>query len=211
MNGKLTHIFSFRFKDVDFRNSDSWEQPVKNTMILAAFFGAFLIFFLLFNVGEYDALTTSQQQEITLKQALLQKIPKVMLLTAQKKQLSQLNTLIKQYSQALPQAEQLGTLLDDLNLAATNNGLDLLLLKPQKMVLTDFYAKVPVEVALRGSYQQFGQFFNQLARLPYYCYPREVTLQLPDSSKDPGHIAMPGVLALQMTIDMYHPIPKTTP
>lgn len=209
MKFKFDDLISFDFKNIDRRNLDTWPQTIKNTVILASFVIAFLLVFLYFNMTSYSTLSAAEQQEGLLKQSLLIEIPKVMLLTSQQKQLAQLYLLIKQYNQYLPQAEQLGTLLDDISLAATHNQLNLLLLKPEDSKLTEFYATVPVQIALSGDYQQFGQFFNQLAHLPYFVYPRELTLALPKSDID--NIPIPGSLSLQMTIDMYYPRPKTSP
>ena len=206
MKNMRSTLFSFRFKEIDLRNMDTWPQTIKNTMVLGSGLVAFVLFFFFFTLSQYSELSRTQQEEIQLKQSLLTQIPKVMELAAQKQQLRHLRTLIKQYSAFLPTTDQLGTLLDDLTQAATNTQLNLILLKPLTTLPGEFYAHTPIQVVLEGDYQQFGEFFNQLAKLPYFVYPQEFTLKLPSAAQ-----ATPGTLTLQMTIDMYTLMPKTTP
>lgn len=65
----------------------------------------------------------------------------------------------------LPLKREIPTLLTNVGELAREKGLDILRFKPAKEVLKDFYAEVPVNLKLSGSYHQAGAFFDSVSKM----------------------------------------------
>jgi type IV pilus assembly protein PilO len=63
----------------------------------------------------------------------------------------------------LPDKKEIPTLLTSIAGLAKDNGLDILRFKPGSESVKGFYAEVPVELKLVGSYHEVATFFNDVA------------------------------------------------
>lgn len=66
----------------------------------------------------------------------------------------------------LPDEKEIPMLLKTISFIGKGVGLDIEAFQPKGEVKKDFYAEVPFEISLRGSYHQIGMFFYQVGRLP---------------------------------------------
>jgi type IV pilus assembly protein PilO len=66
----------------------------------------------------------------------------------------------------LPDKKEIFKLLRNIGDLAREQGLDVLQFTPAKEVVKDFYAEVPVNLKLRGSYHDVALFFDAVGRLP---------------------------------------------
>lgn len=66
----------------------------------------------------------------------------------------------------LPDKKELPTLLRNIGTLAGDQGLDVLSFKPGAEVNKGFYAEVPVDLKLRGSYHDLALFFDAVGKLP---------------------------------------------
>ena len=57
-------------------------------------------------------------------------------------------------------------LIDDISLAALNNGLDLKMISPQKQISTEFYNELPIQIEVEGDYHELGAYVSSVASLP---------------------------------------------
>lgn len=65
----------------------------------------------------------------------------------------------------LPNQREIPTLLTSIASLAKDNGLDVLRFKPAAEIPKGFYAEVPVELKLVGTYHQVASFFNAVGNL----------------------------------------------
>ncbi|MEZ4600217.1 MAG: type 4a pilus biogenesis protein PilO [Syntrophotaleaceae bacterium] len=65
----------------------------------------------------------------------------------------------------LPNEKEIPTLLTNIAGLAKDNGLDVLRFKPGSEVPQGFYAEVPVELKLVGSYHEVAMFFNDIGNM----------------------------------------------
>lgn len=68
-------------------------------------------------------------------------------------------------AQALPNSDEIPSLLTGISQAGKKAGLTFLLFEPQAEVKKDFYAELPIKTVLLGSYHDLGMFFDRLAGL----------------------------------------------
>jgi len=66
----------------------------------------------------------------------------------------------------LPNQKEIPALLTSISSAGKAAGLDFLLFRPKPEVPKDFYAEVPVDIAVSGSFYNVAGFFTEVAKLP---------------------------------------------
>lgn len=66
----------------------------------------------------------------------------------------------------LPNSKELPGLLTDISSRGKNAGLEFKAFRPREEVPRDFYAEVPIEIELTGTYHDIARFFDDLAKLP---------------------------------------------
>jgi type IV pilus assembly protein PilO len=75
-------------------------------------------------------------------------------------------TEFKIVKRALPDKEEIPTLIDGISRAAQDAGLDILVFTPQREVTKEFYAEVPIAIRVAGNYHNVAVFFDMIAGLP---------------------------------------------
>lgn len=89
----------------------------------------------------------------------------------------------KSVMRALPEKEELPSLLAGISQAGKDAGLEFLLFQPKKEAAKGFYAEIPVEMRINGGYHQIAVFFDRVASLPRIVNLRRIKMA-PLSKKD---------------------------
>jgi type IV pilus assembly protein PilO len=66
---------------------------------------------------------------------------------------------------ALPEKEEIPSLLTSISRSGQDVGLEFLLFEPKTEVRKDFYAEIPVAMQVKGGYHDLAIFFDKVARL----------------------------------------------
>jgi type IV pilus assembly protein PilO len=66
---------------------------------------------------------------------------------------------------ALPENQEIPSLLTSISKSGQDVGLEFLLFEPKPEIRRDFYAEIPVAMSLRGDYHNLAIFFDKVARL----------------------------------------------
>jgi type IV pilus assembly protein PilO len=69
-------------------------------------------------------------------------------------------------TERLPNERETPPLYRSVSDAAYNAGLAVSLFQPREANVKDYYAEIPIVFTAEGSYHQFGEFFERVARLP---------------------------------------------
>jgi type IV pilus assembly protein PilO len=112
---------------------------------------------------EQEALAAQEQQlrdQYRLKTAQAVNLDA---LTAQKAQVDQYVVLLEKQ---LPSKAEMAALLSDINQAGVGRGLQFELFKPGQVVARDYYAELPIDIKVTGSYHDIGAFAGDMANLP---------------------------------------------
>ncbi len=67
---------------------------------------------------------------------------------------------------ALPDKQEIPTLLSSISQAGRAAGLEFFEFKPKAEIKKDFYAEIPVSIVVSGNYHNVGRFFERVANLP---------------------------------------------
>ncbi len=78
----------------------------------------------------------------------------------------QLNQELAQALTELPNSREIPSLLTSITTVGIGAGLDFLTFRPRGEVLKDFYAEVPVDIVVSGSYYSVANFFASVSKLP---------------------------------------------
>jgi len=103
---------------------------------------------------------TKLQTEIDDKTRIANNLPRL------QKEFDQLNIELAQALTELPNSKEIPSLLTSITTVGKNAGLDFLVFKPRGEVPKDFYAEVPVDITVSGSYFSVANFFAAVANLP---------------------------------------------
>jgi type IV pilus assembly protein PilO len=67
---------------------------------------------------------------------------------------------------ALPETQEIPSLLTSISQTGQDAGLEFLLFEPKPIVNKDFYAEIPVSIQVTGGYHNVAVFFDRVSRLP---------------------------------------------
>jgi type IV pilus assembly protein PilO len=81
------------------------------------------------------------------------------------KQIHELDARLNEAVAQLPSKREIPDLLSAISTKARESGLDILRFRPRQEVYQDFYAEVPVDIVVKGSFHNVVSFFDEVGRL----------------------------------------------
>jgi type IV pilus assembly protein PilO len=111
-------------------------------------------------------LESKQHEEETLRQQYLEKKKQAVNLDLYTQQLAEIDRSFGALLKQLPNKSEIEALLIEVNQAGLGRGLQFELFRPGGEVVKDFYAELPVQVKINGSYHDIGAFAADVAKLP---------------------------------------------
>ena len=106
------------------------------------------------------AQLSTLQGEVAEKTKIANNLPKI------KQEFDELNAELDRALTELPNSKEIPSLLTSITSLGKNAGLDFLTFKPKPEVPKDFYAEVPVDIVIAGSYFSVANFYAAVANLP---------------------------------------------
>lgn len=100
------------------------------------------------------------QSEVEEKTRIANNLPKL------QKEYSDLGLELEKALTELPNSKEIPSLLTGITTTGKSAGLDFLVFRPKPEVVKDFYAEVPVDITISGSYFSVANFFAAVANLP---------------------------------------------
>lgn len=156
-------------------------------LVLLLIVGGFVYFLYLPKHGEYQQLlATGKTLQAKLEQdrRIANDLPKFE--AEYKRMQEQLELALTQ----LPNEKEIPTLLTNIASLAKDQGLDVIRFKPKGEVPKGFYAEVPVELKLYGSFHQIALFFQSIGELPRIVNMGNLTMGNAKTSGDQTNISV---------------------
>lgn len=141
---------------------------------------------------ELDTLAARQQDEIKLKEQYLAKKAQAVNLDLYTQQLSEIDRSFGALLKQLPNKSEVESLLVEINQSGMGRGLQFELFKPGAEVSKDFYAELPIDVRLTGSYHDFGAFAGDIGVLSRIVTLNNISISVNPLAKD-GSLVMDAV------------------
>jgi type IV pilus assembly protein PilO len=138
---------------------------------------------------QMETLDSAQASEGKLKEEYASKKARAVNLELYVQQLKEIEQSFGALLKQLPNKSEMDALLTDINQAGLGRGLQFELFKPAAQErMAEFYAELPINVRVTGSYHDMGAFASDVAQLP-----RIVTLNDLNITNEKGTLTMDAV------------------
>jgi type IV pilus assembly protein PilO len=116
--------------------------------------------------SQFEEQDAGAQVETRLRDEYKLKTAQAINLDALRAQKAQVDLYVERLQKQLPSKAEMAALLTDINQAGSGRGLQFDLFKPQQVVIKDYYAELPIDIKVTGSYHDIGAFTSDIANLP---------------------------------------------
>jgi len=162
---EISESVSAQFRDLNGVHPGLW--PIVPRMLCA--FGMLLLMLALgwyfYWNGQFTELDAGRQEELALRDSYKSKIQQSINLEGLRKQKVQVEHYVSALEKQLPSKAEMDALLSDISQAGLGRGLQFALFKPGQATPKDYYAELPIEIKLFGSYHDMGEFASDVAHL----------------------------------------------
>ena len=178
------------FKRTNWQDPGTWHWAPKIVVLIAILVGIPVAGFFADTQGQIDQLEAGRAQEEKLKQDYLNKKRQAVNLDLHRQQLREIDTQFGALLRQLPNKSQMDALLVDINQAGLGRGLQFELFKPAPQEsVQEFYAELPIQVKVVGTYHDMGAFASDVGQLSRIVTLNDVKI---DAAKD-GNLSMEAV------------------
>jgi len=142
-------------------------STTKKVSILVALLGAIAgLYLYTFFIPQQDELKVAKgelsklSKELNVSRAITRDLQKF------KEQVDKLNEELKNALTQLPNEKEIPEILKNISSLGRESNLEFTLFRPKPEVPQQFYAQVPIELVVLGSYHNIGIFFDKVSKLP---------------------------------------------
>ncbi len=165
------------FKRTNWKDAGTWGAAPKVVVLLAVLVGVPVAGFFVFNQGQIEELEAGQQKEAKLKEEYVGKKKQAINLDLHRQQLREIDTQFGALLKQLPNKSQMDALLVDINQAGLGRGLQFELFKPAAAEMRrEFYAELPIDVKVTGTYHDMGAFASDVGQLSRIVTLKDVNI-----------------------------------
>jgi type IV pilus assembly protein PilO len=166
------------FKRTNWQDQGTWHWAPKILVLLAILIGIPVAGFLADTQGQIEELEAGRAEEAKLKEDYLNKKRQAVNLDLHRQQLREIDTQFGALLRQLPNKSQMDALLVDINQAGLGRGLQFELFKPAPQEITrEFYAELPIQVKVMGTYHDMGAFASDVGQLSRIVTLNEVKIE----------------------------------
>lgn len=180
------------FQDLNPKDVGAWPLAPRAAVLMALFLLIVLAGWWFLWADQIEALEGKQQAELKLRDEFVTKKKQAVNLDLYVQQLNEIDrsfgTLLKQ----LPNKSEVEALLVEINQAGMGRGLQFDLFKPGAEQIKDFYAELPINVRLTGTYHDFGAFAGDIGKLSRIVTLNNLSISANQQSKD-GTLVMDAI------------------
>jgi type IV pilus assembly protein PilO len=178
------------FKRTNWRDAGTWGAGPKILVLLAILVGIPVGGFFGINQGQLEELEQGRLKEGKLKDEYVGKKKQAINLDLHRQQLREIDTQFGALLKQLPNKSQMDALLVDINQAGLGRGLQFELFKPAGAEQRrEFYAELPIDVRVTGTYHDMGAFASDVGQLSRIVTLKDVQIV---AAKD-GNLTMDAI------------------
>jgi len=155
------------FRRLNWQDPGSWPMVPKLVILLGVLIAVPIGRYFLDWQGQLGAIESGRRDEQSLKRSYVAKKKQAVNLDLHKQQLREIDTQFGALLRQLPNKSQMDALLVDINQAGLGRGLQFELFKPAASeIQKEFYAELPIQVKVKGTYHDMGAFAADVGALP---------------------------------------------
>jgi type IV pilus assembly protein PilO len=168
-------------QSLDINEPGRWPMPfriaaIALVLVAVAAFGIYMYVI----KTDVPALRRVEQTEQTLRSTFEDKQRLAASFDAYRQQLAEIERSFGTMLRQLPGKTEVDNLLVDISQTGLGAGLEEELFRPLGERQQDFYAELPIEIRLRGSYHELGQFVSGIAALPRIVTLHDISITRPN-------------------------------
>lgn len=152
--------------ELDFSNIGDWPPLLKGILILIGCLLAGAAAYYLDTSDQLSRLDQARASELDLRKTFEKKQSKAANLDSYRQQLAEMQESFGAMLRQLPDKTEVAALLVDVSQTGLAAGLEFELFQPVGEEAREFYAELPINIRVTGSYHDFGRFISGLASLP---------------------------------------------
>jgi type IV pilus assembly protein PilO len=185
------------FRRLSLREVGTWPLLPKALALALIFLVIVVAGALLDWKDQFEALDAAQEVEAKLRVQYTEKKGKAINYDLYRQQLFEIEQSFGALVKQLPNRAEMDALLTDINQAGLGRGLQFELFKPAAQEkMADFYAELPIDIRITGTYHDMGAFASDIAQLP-----RIVTLNNVAVTNEKGVLSMDAVAKTYRYLD----------
>ncbi len=183
--------------NLDPNNPGVWPWPFQAAVIVILFV-ALLFAGWKFDISKQrEELAKVEAKEQDLRDTFEVKQKKAANLDALKKQMKEMEQSFGDMLRQLPNKTEIAGLIVDISQTGLAAGLEFDLFKPQQEQPTEFYAELPIDIVVKGTYHEIGEFVSGIAELPRIVTTHNIRLV----RQDGGNLQMTAVAKTYRALD----------
>ena len=164
-------------RNLDPKNIDNWPALPKLGVLLLALLALIAASYFLDWQGQLESISEAKKKEITLRETFLDKKKQAINLEAYRQQLADIEKSFGVLLKQLPGRSEMEALLTDINQAGLGRGMQFELFKPAASEnVSEFYAELPINIRVTGSYHDMGAFATAISKLSRIVLVTDVSL-----------------------------------
>ncbi len=189
------------FNNIDLKNAGS--LPIAVKLVLLSILAVLLLvagYFFLWS-PEVDALEEAAKKEVELRQTFTAKKREAVLIDAYRQQMVDIEKTFGALLKQLPDRSEMDGLLTDINQSGLGRGLEFELFKPGQEVVADFYAEMPIQLKITGTYHDIGAFATDVSRLSRIVTLNDLKINKQGSKADRNSLVLTAVAKTYRYLD----------
>jgi type IV pilus assembly protein PilO len=183
----LDQLKNFDVGDLDVNDIGVWPSAVKGIILTILFVAVLAGGYFFYLTDKQDLLNGVRGEETTLKSEYESKSFQAANLQEYRDQQTEMEARFGTLLRQLPSDTEVPGLLEDITLAALNNGLKIESIDLQPERRAEFYVELPITITVNGDFHNLGSFVSGVANLSRIVTLHDFTIA-PESS--PGDLKM---------------------
>jgi type IV pilus assembly protein PilO len=166
-----------QFKGLNPKDPGAWPPLPKALLLLVLLIGLQVAAYFVDWSDQIEQLEAGRAQEVKLKEEYKSKKQQSINLDLYRQQLREIDSSFGALLKQLPNRSQMDALLVDINQAGLGRGLQFDLFKPAAAESArDFYAELPIQLKVIGSYHDIGAFASDIGSLSRIVTLNDISL-----------------------------------
>ena len=154
-----------QFRNLNDRHPGQWPLAPRLLCALGVALAAMVAGYFGYWSSQFEEQEAGALAELKLRDEYRFKTGQAVNLEALRAQKVQVDQYVERLQKQLPSKAEMAALLTDINQAGAGRGLQFELFKPAQVVVKDYYAELPIDIKVTGSYHDIGAFAGDMANL----------------------------------------------
>jgi type IV pilus assembly protein PilO len=165
LQDSLNQLRGLEFGDLDPNNMGGWPAPLKAIILVLLIIVVVGVGYFFYLTDKQTSLEASRKQEGTLKSEYEAKAFQAANLPQYRQQKEEMEVSFGTMLRQLPSDTEVPGLIEDITLAALDNGLQIESIDLQPERKAEFYVELPITIGVSGEYHDVGSFVSAVSNL----------------------------------------------